>query len=209
MEKTPEGGSEAGKGPERRGSGCITRSKRSPRHQGPTPGSAPSHPSRLTAPQVPPETAQFNTLPALPATLLPQRLPCQPPTRPVLPCAPRGQTPASLYSFIFFFWPRGLWDLSSLTRDRTCTPALEAWSLNHWTAREVPMCLYSEYHCRGHPRYAGPGQRLSPRLMTDSTHKLRQLSSSPSLPSGLDAHKVLGLLGPSSTGEVDDSIGWL
>ena len=31
---------------------------------------------------------------------------------------------------------RSVWDLSSLTRDRT--PAVEAWSLNHQTTREVP-----------------------------------------------------------------------
>ena len=30
-----------------------------------------------------------------------------------------------------------MWDLSSLTKDRTCASALEAWSLNHWTTREV------------------------------------------------------------------------
>ena len=30
-------------------------------------------------------------------------------------------------------------DLSSLTRDRTWAPAVEAWSPNHWTAREVPQ----------------------------------------------------------------------
>ena len=33
-------------------------------------------------------------------------------------------------------WPRGTWDLSSPTRDRTCTPCTERWSPNHWTARE-------------------------------------------------------------------------
>ena len=38
-----------------------------------------------------------------------------------------------------------MWDLSSLTRDQTralwsaCFHALEAWSLNYWTAREVPI----------------------------------------------------------------------
>ena len=32
--------------------------------------------------------------------------------------------------------PCGMWDLSFLARIRT--PALEAWSLNHWTARKVP-----------------------------------------------------------------------
>ena len=31
--------------------------------------------------------------------------------------------------------------LSSPTRDWTSTPALEVWSLNHWTTREVPLSL--------------------------------------------------------------------
>ena len=36
--------------------------------------------------------------------------------------------------------PRGMWDLSSPTRDRTCAPpAVEVWSPNHWTTREVPQ----------------------------------------------------------------------
>ena len=39
--------------------------------------------------------------------------------------------------------PCGMWDLSSLTRDQTRPPALEAQSLNHWTAREVSN-TYSE-----------------------------------------------------------------
>ena len=30
------------------------------------------------------------------------------------------------------------WDFSSLTGDQTCVPAVEVWSLNPWTAREVP-----------------------------------------------------------------------
>ena len=34
-----------------------------------------------------------------------------------------------------------MWDLSSLIRARTCAPALEVWSLNHWTTREVPHGL--------------------------------------------------------------------
>ena len=40
--------------------------------------------------------------------------------------------------FFFLAVPRSMWDLSSPTRDRTHTPALEVWSLNHWTAMEVP-----------------------------------------------------------------------
>ena len=45
---------------------------------------------------------------------------------------------------LFFFWLHSVWHLSSLTRDQTCarhppdSPALGAWSLNHWTIREVP-----------------------------------------------------------------------
>ena len=43
--------------------------------------------------------------------------------------------------FLFFFlvfWPRGIWDLSSLTRDRTHAPCIGRQRLNHWTTREVP-----------------------------------------------------------------------
>ena len=43
--------------------------------------------------------------------------------------------------FIFQLW--GVWDLSSPTRDGTCTPCVGRWSLNHWTAREVPILTYS------------------------------------------------------------------
>ena len=32
-----------------------------------------------------------------------------------------------------------IWDLSSLTRDWTCTPCTGSWNLNHWTAKEVPL----------------------------------------------------------------------
>ena len=31
-----------------------------------------------------------------------------------------------------------MWYLSSPTRNRTCAPAVEAWSLNHWTVRDGP-----------------------------------------------------------------------
>ena len=46
------------------------------------------------------------------------------------------------YSFCFmvcfFFWPQGTRDFNSPTRDWTCIPCIGRWSLNHWTAREVP-----------------------------------------------------------------------
>ena len=38
---------------------------------------------------------------------------------------------------------RAFFDLSSLTRDpTTLPPALEAWSLNYWTPKEVPILYY-------------------------------------------------------------------
>ena len=42
------------------------------------------------------------------------------------------------------FWPRGMWHLSSLTRDQTHNPCTGRQSLNHWTTREVPvgLCFY-------------------------------------------------------------------
>ena len=43
------------------------------------------------------------------------------------------------FCFMFWlFWLRGMWDLSSPTRDRTHTPCLRRQSLNHRTTREVP-----------------------------------------------------------------------
>ena len=44
-----------------------------------------------------------------------------------------------LLFYALVLWPRGMWDLSSLTRDRTRTPCIGRLSLNHWTAREVPQ----------------------------------------------------------------------
>ena len=31
-----------------------------------------------------------------------------------------------------------MWDLSSLTKDGTCAPAVAVQNLNHWTTREAP-----------------------------------------------------------------------
>ena len=38
---------------------------------------------------------------------------------------------------VLVFQLGGMWDLSSMTRDRTHTPCIGRQSLNHWTAREV------------------------------------------------------------------------
>ena len=39
----------------------------------------------------------------------------------------------------------GMWDPSSQTRDGTCAPAVEAWILNLWPAREVPVCVWFDF----------------------------------------------------------------
>ena len=38
--------------------------------------------------------------------------------------------------------PRGMWDLSSLTRDRTHVPCIGRQILYHWTTREVPQFCF-------------------------------------------------------------------
>ena len=39
--------------------------------------------------------------------------------------------------YVLVFWPQGMWDLSSLTRDRTHTSCIGRQTLNHWATREV------------------------------------------------------------------------
>ena len=46
-----------------------------------------------------------------------------------------------IYFILFFNFLtalRGMWYLSSLTRNQTCAPCIGRWSLNQWTTREVP-----------------------------------------------------------------------
>ena len=49
-------------------------------------------------------------------------------------------SPALADRFFYFFFPQswGMWNISSLTRDQTTPPAVEVWSLNHSTTKEVP-----------------------------------------------------------------------
>ena len=44
-----------------------------------------------------------------------------------------------LLFYVLVFWPQGMWDLSSPTRDGIRTPCIGRRSLNHWTTREVPL----------------------------------------------------------------------
>ena len=49
--------------------------------------------------------------------------------------------PSSSVSFLFFYllaMLHSMWDLIPGPRIESVPPALEAWSLNHWIAREVP-----------------------------------------------------------------------
>ena len=59
-----------------------------------------------------------------------------------------------LLFYVLFFWPRDMWDPSSPTRDWTCTPCIGKRSLNHWTAREVPICWNPNAQCDGISRWA-------------------------------------------------------
>ena len=42
-----------------------------------------------------------------------------------------------LLFYVLVLWPRGMWDLSCPTRDRTLTLCIGRQSLNHWTTRGV------------------------------------------------------------------------
>ena len=50
------------------------------------------------------------------------------------------------FCFIFwFFWPQGMWDLTSPSGDRTHTRSIARWPLNHWTTSEVPETILLEH----------------------------------------------------------------
>ena len=55
-----------------------------------------------------------------------------------------------LLFYVLVFWPWGMWDLNSLTRDPTRTPCIGRRSLNHWTAREVPPPTFELCHPLGY-----------------------------------------------------------
>ena len=52
-----------------------------------------------------------------------------------------------LLFYVLVFWLRGTWDLSSLTRDQTHTRCIGRRSLNHWSAREVSLCIFKYREC--------------------------------------------------------------
>ena len=58
---------------------------------------------------------------------------------------------------VLVFWPWGVWNPSSPTRNRTHTPCIGRRNLNHWTAREVPHYLL--LRCVAEVAYSEVGQK--------------------------------------------------
>ena len=74
--------------------------------------------------------------------------------------------------------PHGMWDLSTLTRDRTCVPCIARWILNHQITREVPnISLGVEPALPKLPGNSGPlGVALNQRPMAGVGGSIPQLS---------------------------------
>ena len=49
-----------------------------------------------------------------------------------------------LLVYILVFWLQGMWDLRSLTRDRTCTLCPGRWSPKHWAIGKSPLITASK-----------------------------------------------------------------
>ena len=47
-----------------------------------------------------------------------------------------------LLFYVLVLWLRGMWNLSSPTRDQTCIPCIGRRSVHHWTTREVPVTWF-------------------------------------------------------------------
>ena len=48
---------------------------------------------------------------------------------------------------VYVFWPLGMQDLSSPTRDQTHVPCIDWWTFNHWATREVPILFEYLFMC--------------------------------------------------------------
>ena len=58
---------------------------------------------------------------------------------------------------VLVFWPRGVWNPSSPTSNRTHTACFGRRTVNHWTAREVPHYLF--LRCVAEVAYSEVGQK--------------------------------------------------
>ena len=54
------------------------------------------------------------------------------------------ESPLSYHTFFFFFWLHSLWDLRSLTKDRTWVLAIKAPRPNYWNAMKFPVVYILE-----------------------------------------------------------------
>ena len=83
--------------------------------------------------------------------------------------------PCFLSVFFFFFWPlhAACGFLVPLSGIEPVPPALEAWSLNHWTAREVSLSLLKHCYLLAH-KYA---IRLVSEMWISTSEALQILSS--------------------------------
>ena len=82
-------------------------------------------------------------------------IPTWKPLHPPWPLVPKPETKP--VSYILFFQPCSMWNLISQTSDQA--HEVEAWSLNHWTTREVPFSclqLFSLVSHRGPHFYMQP-----------------------------------------------------
>ena len=86
--------------------------------------------------------------------------------------------------FLFYalvFWPQGMWNLSSLTRDSTCTLCTGRRRLKHWTTREVLGLTDSWQRFSQSPCLLSSPILIPPlRLVGSSERKSGSLSAFPS-----------------------------
>ena len=86
-----------------------------------------------------------------------------------------------LIFYILIFWPWGMWDLSSSSRDQMHTPCTGGWSHNHWTSREVStiVCFILYRHTTQDMNHA-PSHH-STKNWTSSFSRKSKRSSKPGL----------------------------
>ena len=73
--------------------------------------------------------------------------------------------------YVLVFWPQGMWDLSSPTRNWTGTPCIGRQSLNHWTAREVPT-THTDWPCLQNS--SGQWSQITQHVFTEFFYFTRQ-----------------------------------
>ena len=76
-----------------------------------------------------------------------------------------------LLFYVWGFWPGGMWDLSSWTRNQTHTPFTGRQSLNHWTTKEVPVISFKNEKSK-HLSYSNYSRKLQ-RKVNSQTHSMR------------------------------------